>query len=302
MVTAILLTLTVGCLWSLVGVFYKLIAQYKLSVFNISGATNLFSLLVLSGLCVHKIGALPEMPAPPLWFVLFMLLAGFVNLAGSMMLQRSMIYGRSGVAWSIGQSSLAVPFVSITLIFGEVWSPFRLGGTALVLTGLLVLSFRKEADGSAAERPQYGIALALGAFGILGIAQSMMSASSYLPYGDPADTRPVFLLLGGLTAILAGKYVVRDHDWRMTRRAWLIVALMALEGVTALYLQFRALDLLKQHGMNSIFFPVAVGTSIALYSIWSMAFFREKPDRKIVAGTLAVLAGIALYCLETAAR
>ena len=300
MVIAILLTLTVGILWSLVGLFYKMIAQYKLSVFNISCVTNLVSLTVMSCLLGREISRLPEIPVPPAWFVLFMLFTGVINCGGSLMLQRSMVYGRSGVTWAIGQSALVVPFVSITLIFGEVWSSFRLTGTALVLGGMATLGLRKEPEGTvAAPRPQYGIVLALTAFAVLGAAQSMMSASSYLPYADDVGMRPVFLTAGSILAILFGKWLLHDRGWAFSRRAWLIVLGLSLEGVAALYLQFRALDRLKACGMNSIFFPIAVGTCIAVYSFWAAVVFREKPDRRTVGGTLLILAGIACYCLET---
>ena len=299
MISAILLTLTVGILWSLVGLFYKMIAQYKLSVFNISFVTNLVSLTVMSSLLGREVSGLPEIPVPPVWFVSFMLFAGFINSAGSLMLQRSMVYGRSGVTWAIGQSSLVVPFVAITLIFSEAWSSFRLTGTALVLGGMATLGLRKESGSETAPRPQYGIVLALFAFAVLGAAQSMMSASSYLPYADSVGMRPVFLSLGSIFAILSGKWLLHDRGWAFSRRALLIVLCLSLEGVTALYLQFRALDLLKACGMNSIFFPIAVGTSIAVYSVWAVVFFREKLDRRTAGGILLILAGIALYCLET---
>ncbi|MBO4647863.1 MAG: DMT family transporter [Lentisphaeria bacterium] len=299
MITAILLTLTVGILWSLVGLFYKMIAQYKLSVFNISCVTNLVSLTVMSFLLGRELFRLPEIPVPPAWFVLFMLFAGFINCAGSLMLQRSMVYGRSGVTWAIGQSSLVVPFVVITLIFSEVWSPFRLTGTALVLGGMATLGLRKESGSDSAPRPQYGIVLSLIAFAVLGAAQSMMSASSYLPFADDAGMRPVLLSAGSISAILLGKWLLHDRGWAFSRRAWLIVLGLSLEGVAALYLQFRALDLLKASGMNSIFFPIAIGTCIAVYSVWAVVLFREKLDRRTVGGTLLILAGIAFYCLET---
>jgi|GEM_PF-1117086 len=299
MISAILLTLTVGILWSLVGLFYKMIAQYRLSVFNISCVTNLVSLAVMSFLLCREVSGLPEIPVPPVWFLLFLLFAGFINCAGSLMLQRSMVYGRSGVTWAIGQSSLVVPFVAITLIFSEAWSPFRLTGTVFVLGGMATLGLRKESGSETAPRPQYGIALALIAFAVLGAAQSMMSASSYLPYADSVGMRPVLLAAGGIPAILSGKWLLHDRGWAFSRRALLIVLLLSLENVAALYLQFRALDRLKACGMNSIFFPIAVGTSIAVYSIWAVVLFREKLDRRTAGGILLILAGIALYCLET---
>lgn len=298
MTAGLLLTFAVGILWSLVGVYYKLMAKWDLSVFNISLVTGGMSLLVLTGNLIFNLsggGTGPAAPLPDAGYLLFVLASGFVNTGGSLILQRSMVYGKSCVTWAIGQSALVIPFLSITLIFGEPWNPYRVAGTAIILSGMVILSLRSGGGDSAASRPGYGIALALIAFAVLGLAQSMTAATSFFRYEDSAGVRPVLQSIGALMAVVAGKMLLHDKGFRLNSKALKIIFLLVIQGVIATLLQFKALDLLKADNMNNAFFPIAIGICIAGYSIWSIVFFREKPNRYIIAGTLGILAGIAAY-------
>lgn len=297
MTAGLLLTFAVGILWSLVGVYYKLMAKWDLSVFNISLVTGGMSLLVLTGNLIFNLsggGSGSAVPLPDAGYLLFVLASGFVNSGGSLILQRSMVHGKSCVTWAIGQSALVIPFLSITLIFGEPWNLYRVAGTAIILSGMVILSLRSGGD-SAAPRPGYGIALALIAFAVLGLAQSMTAATSFFRYEDSAGVRPVLQSIGALMAVVAGKMLLHDKGFRLNSKALKIIFLLVIQGVIATLLQFKALDLLKADNMNNAFFPIAIGICIAGYSIWSMVFFREKPNRYIIAGTLGILAGIAAY-------
>ena len=296
MATGILLTLLIGVLWSFVGVYYKFIARWNLSVFNISLVANVFSIVVLAALQLRGLAGKPvALEPPPLLYALFIIVAGALNSGGSLMLQRSMLYGRSGITWAIGQSAMIVPFVALALFFGERWIPVKVAGTVLVLAGMGILGAGRN-DGEA-PRPGYGLLLALEAFLVLGVAQSMTASTSYLSYRDELELRPVLLAIGGLIGALAGKVLLRDRGFRMERRALAVVILMSLQGLLVLLVQFKALDLLGAHGLGGIFFPVAIGTCIAGYSVWSIVLFKEKATLPVIAGTAVILVGILMYCL-----
>lgn len=297
LLNGILLALLTGALWSLVGVFYNMIAKWKLSVFNISIVTSCISMAVFLT-CVTKTGALlsGEIAAPGWNFTVFVVLAGFINMAGSLFLQRSMVHGKSAVTWAIGQSALVIPFVAMTLIYSESWSWTKIGGTAAVLVGMAVLGCRPGKSGAEAPNPKRGIAYALIAFAVLGIAQSMTAATGHFAYHDAGNVRAPLMTAGSFLAILCGKACLRDRGFRIDRKALLLIVLIALEGVVAMWLSFLAIDVLSEIKMGGIMYPVAVGMCIAGYSVFSMTFFHEKPNRFAVGGTLAILIGILIYC------
>ncbi len=300
MITGLIFTLLIGIFWSLVGVYYRAIAKWKLSFFDISLVTGVSSMIFLLA-CITDTGALlhGEITAPSCFFILFVLAGGAVNMLGGLFLQRSMVWGKSSVTWAIGQSALIIPFTAITLIFHEPWSILKISGTIAVVAGMLLLSMRPGGTAEA-PRPRYGVLLALTAFCLLGIGQTILSAQSFSGYDDAAGIRAPLQVAGSFLAVLTAKFAMHDRGFKLNRKVLLLILLMTLQGVLTTVLQFYALDALKECGMNGVFFPVAVGTCIAGYSVWSVAIYKEHLSLPVIAGTLTILAGIAAYCLTAA--
>jgi drug/metabolite transporter (DMT)-like permease len=301
-VIGLLLTCGVGLLWSFVGVFYKLMANWKLNPYNVNIIT-VFTGIVMNLIFVTKTGDFitGKMDFPTWGYVFFVMIAGFVNAGGSYILQRSMVYGNSGVTWAIGQSALIIPFLSITIIYSEPWNLFKLAGTGAIVLGMITIAARNLQKGQTADapKPRYGIQLALTSFVVLGIAQSMTSATSFMTYTDPGLCRPLLIGIGSLFAAIAGKIYLKDKGFYFPKKLYPVVILLAAQGVIVAVMQFFALDYLKACGMNGIFFPIAIGLCIAGYSVWSVLFFKEKSSRLFFAGVAMILTGIACYCITT---
>ncbi|MBP5182846.1 MAG: hypothetical protein J6331_07465 [Lentisphaeria bacterium] len=301
--TGFLLTFITGFLWSVVGVYYKAMAKWKLNVYDLMFVMGALSTL-LTLLVFTKAGPLLSgaLEAPTLGYVLFLFAASLANVTGSFILQRSMVYGKSGVTWAIGQSAFILPFLFITLFFSEPWSILKGAGSLSVLAGILLFAAKpSSANEQDAPRPKYGIQLALLAFLVLGTAQSMTSMSSFFSYSDPAMLRPAIACFSTFLAAGAGKLLTGGKGFSLNGKALLIILLHAVQTVIATALQFIALDKLKVCGMNGIFFPVAIGCCIALYSVWSVLFFKEKATRTFLFGILLILGGIFCYFLADAA-
>ncbi|MBO5695719.1 MAG: hypothetical protein J6S98_09980 [Lentisphaeria bacterium] len=295
MVTGILLTLFIGFLWSLVGIAYKFIAKENLSVFDIALVNAFLTIVVLLSILgwnIHTDGA----SMPDAGFCWLVIAGGCINAAGGYVLQWSMKYCRSSVAWAIGQSALIIPFLSITLIFNEAWLALKVIGTVVIIGGMLVLSFSPAKKTQEMPRPTYGIVLALISFLVLGIGQAMLSATSYMPFEDTAGYRPVLAAFGGLAAVIGGKIAVKEKGFRITKKALCVIVFYLVQGVISQTVQYHAMDALKVVGMNACFFPIAIGTCIALYSVWSVTVFKESTNRYVIGGTAAIVCGIAAYC------
>ncbi len=297
-VTGFLLTCGVGLLWSGVGVFFKLMANWKLNPYNVNIITGLIG-IALNLLFVTETGKFiaGEMEPPTPGYALFVLFAGFVNSGGSYILQRSMLYGKSSVMWAIGQCALIVPFFSITIIYDEPWDMFKLAGTGAIVAGMIAITARNEQQSQAdAPKPRYGLQLALTAFAVIGAAQSMTSATSFMTYNDPGSCRPLIAGIGGLFAAVAGKICLKDKGFYLPGKLFLVILLLSIHSVMVQVMQFLALDRLQACGMNGIFFPVAIGLCIAGYSFFAVLFFKEKVSRLFISGTAMILLGIACYC------
>ena len=298
MLVGILLTLFVGFLWSLVGVCFKYIAKEQLSIFDVSLITNTINLIILAsilGVNLHGQGA--EAVMPGMGYVLFVLAAAILSVIGNFILQWSMKYCNSSVCWAIGQSSLIVPFLAITFIFREELVLFKGIGTLVILGGMVLLSISSKGEAKEGGNKSFlGVLLALLSFAAMGVAGAMLSATSYLSYEDTAGFRPVLFMIAGYITIAGGKIITKEKGFKFNRKALGIIIIYCLQGLLAQILQYAAMDKLKVVGMNGCFYPIAVGTCIALYSIWSIVLFREKTNRITILGTLAVLFGVCAYC------
>ena len=296
MLVGILLTLFIGFLWSLVGGAYKFVAKENLSVFDIALVSGFLSFLVLVALLGWNFHSADAAVVPDAGFCWLVIGGGCINAAGGYVLQWSMKYCRSSVAWAIGQSALIIPFLSITLIFSEPWYALKVIGTAVIVGGMLVLSCSPSKKTEEMPRPAYGIMLALVAFLVLGIGQAMLSSASYLSFEDAVGFRPVLSSVGGFFAIIGGKIAMKEKSFRITKKALYVIVFYLVQGVITQTTQFFAMDSLAEVGMNACFFPIAIGTCIALYSVWSVVVFKESTNRYVIGGTAAIVCGIAAYC------
>ena len=297
--SGLLLTCTIGLLWSFTGVYYKLMAKWKLNPYDVGILTGIIG-IVVNLLFVTKTGKFfsGEIPLPSWHYGVFVLFAGFANGWGSYVLQRSMLYGKSGVTWAIGQCALIVPFFAITIIYSEPWNLLKLSGTAVIAAGMIAVALRNSQKSSAeAPDPRYGVVLALAAFVILGGAQSMTSATSFMSYTDQGLLRPLITGAGAVLAAAACKIYLKEKKFYFPKKLIPVITLLSLQAVLVQVMQFCALDRLKNCGMNGVFFPIAVGLCIAGYSVWSLLFFKEKCSGLFIGSVAAILFGIGCFCI-----
>ncbi len=297
MISGILLAILIGFFWSLVGIYYKLVGKWNLNIFD-QGIIGLCFSIPLTLIFFMKTpelcsGAIP-LPGPSYW--LYMIGAALLNSLGGVLLQKSMYYGKSGVTWAIAQSALIVPFVGITLIFGEPWNLIKVGGTVAVVLGMAALSFKPSSPDEKIPRPMLGLLLAIVAFFVIGLAQGMTSASSFLDYDDKGNFRAFLTVIGGIFVSFGGKLATRDFKINVTLRGVLLVAWLSSQTAMVYFLQFIVMDKLASVGMNGIFYPLACGTCIAGYSIYSVTIFKEKINAFVLIGTALIIGGIFTYC------
>lgn len=297
MVTGILLTLLIGFCWSLVGIYYKLVGKWNLNIFD-QGLIGLVFSIPMTLIFFVKTPALisGEIPLPGPSYWLYIIAAALLNSAGGVLLQKSMYYGKSCIAWAIAQSALIVPFIGITLVFNEPWNLIKVGGTVAVVLGMAALSLKPSSPDEQIPRPMLGLLLAIVAFFVIGAAQWMTSSSSFLEYDDKGNLRAFLTLVGGIFVSVGGKLATRDFKLKITTRGVLLVAWLASQTACVYFLQFIAMDNLAKEGMNGIFYPLAGGTCIAGYSVYSFTFFKEKINRYVIIGTSLIIGGIFTYC------
>lgn len=141
---AIFYMLITGVLWTLVGIIYGKAPDKQ---------GDLYSFLALNGFCytlfiwsVH----FPQKAPPPevLHLALYMIPATVIEMTGFLLLKYAMTRGSQGIAWSIAQSSMVIPFLGAILFLGNHAGAVKYTGAAVLLSGLILVGLKKKGKNS----------------------------------------------------------------------------------------------------------------------------------------------------------
>lgn len=147
---AIFYMLITGVLWTLVGIIYGKAPDKQ---------GDLYSFLALNGFCytlfiwsVH----FPQKAPPPevLHLALYMIPATVIEMTGFLLLKYAMARGSQGIAWSIAQSSMVIPFLGAILFLGNHASAVKYTGAAVLLSGLILVGLEKKRKRTAEVRAE----------------------------------------------------------------------------------------------------------------------------------------------------
>ena len=279
------ITLITGVLWCGIGIVYSCAARKGKGFYLFLFLSALFFALASWGGGVPR----PASAGLVLAVAAIMIPAAAASQFGFLALGRAMRNGSHGVSWSIAQSAMVCPFAAGMLFFGESASLLRITGMLLLLAGLVPLG--RSLHGGAGEGSNGRFPLpAFLAFGLIGLQQTLTLLPNRLPDVDEAALSwriPLYSLcgLGWIFAVLK----FREFGVRG------ILPLALLNGALAAAGQwtfFRSLDLLADCGAAGLAYPLAVGSSVALFFLYSIWFRRERPGLSGVAGVLLAVLGM----------
>ena len=140
----------------------------------------------------------------------------------------------------------------------------------------------------------------LAAFLLVAAAQAANALPSFMPEAAACGVvyRTLFGCVGNVLAFLCFSLPRLESKKALLQpaiRKYAAILLALLLANSACLLS--GMDLLAAHGTGSIGIPVAGGTSIASFALYSMIFRRERPGRLSLAGLLAVISGCGVIAL-----
>lgn len=282
MLWGIILSLLTGVSFIMVGALYSY-AGNQIRMIDAMLVYNWILVAVLLPFC-RTIAAVP-------WGLsLLMVFTGAINIAAMLLLQKAMVSGNSGIAWAIGQSALVGPFICGMLFFGETPSLARIAGALTIVCGMLLLGFAKS---GARRAGSSWLKLAFGAFLILALAQSLVSASSCWSYPMSGLERACCMSFGGGAALLAVK-LAQPKRIEFSRIMRIIIAMLAITGLASLLLTFAALDQLAKVSLAGIGYPIMLGSCIVGFALYSALALKEKIRPLQWGAIMAIVFGIIL--------
>ncbi|HDS29060.1 MAG TPA: DMT family transporter [Candidatus Acetothermia bacterium] len=162
-----------------------------------------------------------------------------------------------------------------------------LGAAALVVTGAVFLTERRQASG---PRPWVGAVFALFTGLLWGFAETVPTKLA-LQQGMTAEMLLlVFAASGGAGMLLLAPLLRRRIPRRVTPRGYLLVALSAVAGAFLGWLLWlNALGLAPA----SVLSPIR-GSTLLFALMYSVVFLRERPTRRVLIGVAFVAAGVFL--------
>lgn len=288
MAEAFLLMLLTGLLWTVVAVLFGRVPP---------GREEIRAFFALNGAVFTAVAFAARAPqaAPP---AEVLRLAALVVVPGSAMeavsaplLKLAMDRGGQGVAWSIAQSSVVIPFAGSVLFLGAKLAAFHVAGLALMLASLAL--FAREKGGCAGNDAVF-FRLVFAAFLFSGLGSFVRLVPGHAGFSPETLTwrLPLQALPGtAFWACLAARRWRPGPVWRHSLFAGSASALGAL-------FFYAAADAADKVALTSLVMPVAVGVCIFLFTLWCRIVRHERLSR---GGRLAValdVAGIALLSLQ----
>ena len=299
MLTGILIAIATGLSWTLVGIIMTRISKHGLNPNQYFGLNYLFSVL-FSLVFLSRYKDFAAIDGGHAILCSIMIGSGLFTAAGMLVLQKSMKLGHNGIAWSIGQSAIILPFLSGILIFAQKGTLFQYAGALLILGGMAIpsLNAKGKSDVIATKYISPWIVLAFAAFVLLGVAQTLQSIPSYWKgWIDHGNMRPALFYLGGFAGAVLFAVPTRVNLFAWEKKTWAYASVMALFNLITIKLTFICLDLLSEAGVGSIGYPLLIGSCIAGFSFYSLFIIKEESHPANWIGLGLTLAGIAAMTL-----
>lgn len=296
MAVGLIYTLLAGVVWVAVGAFFSVAAKRKIEfevfMFFSSGLSALFAWIFVPNYGLLFDGG--ESRLLPLVF--WMACVALLSSTGFLALRGAMVPGRHGLAWTMGQAAMLLPFAAGIVLWREQSNGFRAAGMLLLALSLPLCAAARNAGGDEVGRRAGGggwVAKALLAFVLIGLSQvSSMVPSHWHGWTDSSRLRvPLIFLVSFLFWLLMAACRGKKLD------SAAILPLAAGYTVSVLagqWLLYRALDRMASLGLSAVVYPVAVGTCISGFYLYSLVLLRENADVRSTLGVLAAVGGIVL--------
>lgn len=291
MIEGIFITIGVGILWILIVIIMSRVASTGIFIFAFFGIASGLTALVAWVLIVDWQALLAGTAARLPELVLWISLTGALNAAAQALVVGTMRRGHMGMTWAVSQTAIIIPFVGSVLIWRETPGLTGWCGVGCILAAIAVLA-REHGSANDPSRDRLWLPLALLTFLTLGLAQLLLGVPSHWTNcPDSARLRIPILLSTGTVVHVLIIFIKRIHvDIRILPLclAWTALGLVSLIGL------FKCFDIMAQFGLAGIVYPLAVGTSIVGFSIYSHIRLREMYTRTTMAGLSVAIIGIIL--------
>lgn len=295
----LLFALITGLLWGSVGVIFSWVAKNKYDYLSLMTTSILIS-AVFAWITIPQYSVffsdtdVPRLTELSIIFVLSGVFAAF----GMVCMNKGMRMGHHASTWTIGQSALALPFLTGVFIWNDIARIWNVIGVAAILSGIVLLGISKQEKEEEITK-QSGVPwliIALGALFLLGIQQTLTTIPSrWEGWSDIARLRVPLGRTGGLIGFFSVAILLKRYPDKKIIKFGLLLSLV---GLPSQVLFFKSLDYFAQVSRAAIAYPIAVGTCIVSFALYSVFVIREPLNKVRTAGIIFGTIGIVLTALK----
>ena len=289
---AVLLMLSTGAAWTVVGILFGAAPPDR------DRLRTFFALNALIFAAFVWTARAPEAsPAGEVFrLAALMVPSAAAEVAAFLLLKRAMDLGPQGIAWSVAQSAMAVPFVCSVVFLRDPATAAQWTGLALLLASLVLFARDKPASGAAGDGARY-LRLVFASFLLVGAGGFLRLVPGRAGFSEAALTWRL-PLMAPVGAVFWTAVCVAGRNWA-PGRVWKISLAYAAAVAFGQVCFFAAADAADALRITSVVMPVATGTCILLFALWCRFVRRERLSRAGWAAVALDLAGIALLSWRT---
>ena len=230
--------------------------------------------------------------------------ASMINFTMLQLMAKAMQLGPNGVIWSIIQSALVFPFMGGIIFFGVEFTWLRGAGILLLLAALVLFAFTK--DNSKNNGGIKWKLLAFGGMALAAIQQNLATMPSYYEAarGVPSIVRSLSAAGGTLfMAVIWNVVQMNQERWAQIKKnvknltLWKYIAALQMFGLVFAYtLHYPGMNVMADHGMGGMCYPMMVGSCIVSFTLASIWLLKEKIRPIQFAALLVCIGGLVLIC------
>ena len=228
--------------------------------------------------------------------------SGASNFFMLQIMSSAMQSGPNGIIWSITQSALVFPFIGGIIFFGVELTLFRAVGITLLLAALVLFAMTKNNEHQNGNwKIKAFICLAMCA-----IQQNITTAPSYFAEARGVSSIVRALSSSGATLLSAMIYnlikmtpAYKEQIKSSIRNItlWKYTGCLQFFNLVFAYtLFYPGMDVMADHGLGGMCYPMLVGSCIISFTVSSVLLLKEKIKPVQLAALAVCIAGLVFIC------
>lgn len=295
--TGILFLVITGIMWVGVGGVISSAAKKQLNLALIQGGGAL--LIVLAGVPVMIWGSNSIHPLP----LIALPVAGILNYIVFYFMEKAMAKGPNGLIWAMVQSAFLMPFLMGVIFFDVPCPAIRWIAVATLLISMLLMGlFGKSSEGgnTSGKKSFTWLLWTAAAYLTAGSCQCCFNLSSYF-VKDVSTDIPGLLFRSALNAsggvfifLMLASFDRKKFEYKGCIPGIFTFGICNLIAIISLFI---GLDKVAAAGAGAIGYPIAMGTTISAFLVYTAFRLKERLSLPALAGVLLCLAGIVMISL-----